>query len=296
MLHPFFELHRQYPHHYLWLLNGCLMKVEIGLQELLGMSHDTVLGMKAWQEDYMAYKRRVQSGVQMQPFHRTKEAWSPCIDGDASSVSEIDVASEEQFDLHVDQPVQSGFGERDIDPKAYWAASAPAVISSFGIVEDQISRTHKRATTTTDYMLEDDVVGPPRFGSVFRRNKAVPRIFTGSFSELEQSIRKMQTEDAQNGTKNGSSTNDGTAAQDFAKRTISSFSSSPSLLLRRQPTEISKDTDQHSRDQALTSRSVSGAFSCDRARARTLNDTTGGLEAWLDEQAGAADQPTSARF
>lgn len=292
MLHPFFELHRQYPDHYLWLLNGCLMKVEIGLQELLGISHDTVLWMKAWQKDYMAYKGRVQSGVQTQLFHRTTEACPPHIDGDASSVFETDLASGEDFDLQVDQPVQSVFGERDIDPKAYWATSAPAATSSFGIVEDQISRNHKRATTTTDYMLEEDVVGPPTFGSVSRRNKVVPRIFTGSFSELEQSIRKMRMEDAQNGTKDGSSRNSGAAAQDFAKRTMSSFSSSPSLLLGRQPAEFTKNTDQQSRDQALASRKASDAVPSDRARARTLNDTTGGLEAWLDEQSGA----TSARF
>ncbi|SMY19902.1 unnamed protein product [Zymoseptoria tritici ST99CH_1A5] len=72
---------------------------------------------------------------------------------------------------------------------------------SFSTVEDAVHhRGHARAVTekapnysTNIQGSELSVMGEPRLGSVIRRNgHSVPRIFTGSFSELEDSIRKLR--------------------------------------------------------------------------------------------------------
>jgi hypothetical protein len=72
---------------------------------------------------------------------------------------------------------------------------------SFSTVEEAVHhRGHARAVTekapnysTRAQELGSGASGQPRFGSVIRRNgHNVPRIFTGSFSELEDSVRKLR--------------------------------------------------------------------------------------------------------
>ncbi|KXT06447.1 hypothetical protein AC578_6084 [Pseudocercospora eumusae] len=83
-----------------------------------------------------------------------------------------------------------------------------ATVASFSAVEDQINHRQKGEATTLDpvnYTTEDTdsasspVAGPPQLGSVIRRGgRSTPRIFNGSFSQLEGGIHKLRSSRASN--------------------------------------------------------------------------------------------------
>ncbi|KAF7187321.1 hypothetical protein HII31_11409 [Pseudocercospora fuligena] len=83
-----------------------------------------------------------------------------------------------------------------------------STVASFSAVEDQINHRQNGDNTTLDpvnYTTEDTdsanspVAGPPQLGSVIRRGgRSTPRIFNGSFSQLEEGIHKLRSSRANN--------------------------------------------------------------------------------------------------
>lgn len=138
--------------------------------------------------------------------------------------------------------------------------------ASFSAIEDQIARRgHVRASTVqSNYAAV--AAGPPQLGSVVRRNgRSVPRIFTGSFDELEESLQRLRASAAN--TPNGSSRNvvalasqekgkSNVSVRDFATPEAgtpnSSIPSTPTIYLRRRKPVAAQDT-QRSEQETMRS-------------------------------------------
>ncbi|CAK4028282.1 Hypothetical predicted protein [Lecanosticta acicola] len=278
--HPFLELHRRHPDHQLWNLSNCLTKVDFAVQELCDMAEESMLWTRSIHSQYMAYKQAAQ--IAARPLEPEPNPLSPNeADDDYSSTAATNFASK-GGDLTASpgwSADQCRTAALALQPKP--ANSGPALTTSFGAVEEQVNRghTHKRAATmmTAEYMLEYDTVGPPRFGSVFRRNKNIPRIFTGSSSELEQSIRKMQIAEADIlSSREAKKTYTGVVAKEIAKQPASS----PPMGNRHRAENRETINDV---GQDVEARKPRARFHGDRIRARTMSGTLGGLEAWLNE-------------
>lgn len=104
----------------------------------------------------------------------------------------------------------------------------------------------------------------------------VPRVFTGSFHELQEGVKELELDrvdlsDAQE---------DAVKIKDFALRTPSLLPS-PATLLERREAILDRQTQCDGR--ILAGEIVTSIRPSERHRAQTIDDRTGGLEAWLGE-------------
>ncbi|KAK4548055.1 hypothetical protein LTR36_010775 [Oleoguttula mirabilis] len=117
----------------------------------------------------------------------------------------------------------------------------------------------------------------------------VPRVFTGSFSELESDmfdlkLHKVKTPEDQPGSPLvPSSPGDGPVVRDFADATRTpSMCPSPVTLLQRREALVSRDVQWESREvngEMVRSRRPSEKIQ----RSLTIDDPSGGLQAWLSQ-------------
>ena len=172
---------------------------------------------------------------------------------------------------------------------------------SFAMAEDDLTaRGHHRSSTVPDASYTTDAIDTsdsPRPAKSFhgratgsrRQGVHVPRIFTGSFSELETEIRNMQLHKV----KTPEDQPDLTHAEDLIVRDFAvtpSPTPSPATLLFRREALLSKDTElQH---RIINGEVVRTRRPSTKTRAQTVDETTGGLEAWLAKDEGRADSPT----
>ncbi|KAK3713703.1 hypothetical protein LTR37_008397 [Vermiconidia calcicola] len=182
----------------------------------------------------------------------------------------------------------------------------PILSKSFSVAEEEVSRRrHARAATSSElectiHPSSASLLQPKSatsLGTIGSRRKgiAVPRIFTGSFSQLESDIRKLQLEKVN--TQNVPLTSDAVdkvKIRDFgATPAISPCSTpSPTPLLQRREAFVSKETEVQ--DRLINGEVIATRRPSTKGRAQTIDDRTGGLEAWLkEESAGSPTTPGS---
>lgn len=102
----------------------------------------------------------------------------------------------------------------------------------------------------------------------------VPRIFTGSFHELQQGVKELELDRVDLSDQQ----EDTVKIKDFALRTPSLLPSPATLLERR---EAVLDREAKWDERMLAGEVVTSRRPSDRHRAQTIDDRTGGLEAWL---------------
>lgn len=186
-------------------------------------------------------------------------------------------------------------------------ARHPVSNKSFSAVEEQVAqRGHHRKITIADSDYTADATssfglgilqpqprnphrGPPtcalRKGSVGN----TPRVFTGSFNELESTIfdlklHKVKTPEDQPGSPVlSSSPTDGPLIRDFADATRTpSLCPSPVTLLHRREALVSRDAQWESREvngEMVRSRRPSEKMQ----RSQTIDERSNGLEEWLSQ-------------
>lgn len=184
----------------------------------------------------------------------------------------------------------------------------PTFNKSFGSIEEQVThRSHLRSATMADTGYTANPltglglsIAQPRPRHPFRgppvgvRRKGsdsdVPRIFTGSFNELKSDISRLQLhavktpEDQPSSPVLLDSPTEGTIIRDFADSSkASSMCPSPVTLLQRREALVSHDVQWGS--SVVNGEVVRSRRPSDRTqRAHTIDDRTGGLEAWLSQQ------------
>lgn len=173
---------------------------------------------------------------------------------------------------------------------------------SFTTVEQDLAeRVHHRSSTAPDTIYitnaahDSDLPSP---GASFhgraictrRHGMQVPRIFTGSFSQLETDIRRMQLHKVQTPVDQPALEEKGHIARDFA--VTPSPTPSPATLLFRRDALLSKETEIE--DRVINGEVVRSRRPSTKARAQTVDATNGGVEAWLGGGRSGADLPTLA--
>lgn len=181
------------------------------------------------------------------------------------------------------------------------------VSKSFAAIEDDLaSRRHERSSTVPDgnYVAGDageaDSQRPATFvhgraAGKHRHGVYVPRIFTGSFSQLETEIRRMQLHNVRTPEDQPDlSQSEDFTARDFAVKPQRSPSPTPSpaTLLFRREALLSRDTQVQNR--VINGEMIRSRRPSTKIRAQTVDDATGGLEAWLAQEGGRGDSPTLA--
>ena len=171
----------------------------------------------------------------------------------------------------------------------------PMLSKSFSAAEEALARRgHARAATFSeaDYTINTNNIdiaqlqpthSIPRSGAR-RKGPNVPRVFTGSFSQLESDIRRLQLDKVE--TPEEQTIKEGNVkVRDFGASPQISPCPTPGIPLQRREALVSRDTevqDRVFRGEVVTTRRPST-----KARAQTID---GGLEAWLKQ-----DSPNSRR-
>lgn len=202
----------------------------------------------------------------------------------AAPVTKAPVGNETLLPPTVYHPTAS---KKPVHPNAIWS-------KSFGIAEEELARRgHIRAATFSeaDYTassLSAGLVQPrPPHGHVFptvglrRKGASVPRIFTGSFSQLESDLRKLHIDKVETPVSSSIDRDEPVKVRDFgATPAISPCTSPISMSLQRREALVSRDAE-------FQDRVVNGEVIKHRRpsnRALTIDDATGGLEAWLAQE------------
>ena len=176
---------------------------------------------------------------------------------------------------------------------------------SFSAAEEVVHRRrHTRAATVpeADYNIaggaevaESNPTHPFQGRAIGTRRKAtnIPRIFTGSFSQLESDIRKLQLGEVRTPEGQDMSREDPVKVRDFgATPDISRCTTpSPAALLQRREALLSKDSEFT--DRVIKGEVISSRRPSTKGRALTIDDRTGGLEAWLKEESSATKVPNT---
>lgn len=168
----------------------------------------------------------------------------------------------------------------------------PIFSKSFGVAEEELMRRrHARASTftETDYTTSDTLVGLEQqrpdlsaIGVAKRRGITnVLRVFTGSFSQLEDDIRRLRIDKVKTPeTPSIHGSNEPVRVRDFAPTPAVSPCTTPSpITLQRRDALVGRDVTFQ--DRIINSEIVKSRRPSEKGRARTIDDTTGGLEAWL---------------
>ena len=187
----------------------------------------------------------------------------------------------------------------------------PFLSKSFSAAEEEVAhRGHARTATVCEaqYAMAGksaDLVQPrvaqPYQGAAIgtRRKGNVPRIFTGSFSQLESDLRKLQLDKIR--THEGQINPKGLNSvkfRDFGAATphISPCTTpSSATLLQRRDALVSRDSEFQNR--VINGDVVKSRRPSTKPRAQTIDDRTGGLEAWQKEESSEPrlpDMPNSA--
>lgn len=181
----------------------------------------------------------------------------------------------------------------------------PRFTQSFSTVEEDMAvRRHARAVTVpeADYTMsaaslpagqsKDSGVGV----EMRRRVPHIPRVFTGSFSQLESGIRKMHLDKIQQpGLTVETDNNEQVKIRDFGATSRISPCESPitAAPLQRREAMVSRETelqDRVIRGERITSRRPST-----KQRAQTI-DNSCDLEAWLRQDSGRVQSPEKQRL
>ena len=181
----------------------------------------------------------------------------------------------------------------------------PVLSKSFSAAEEEVARRgHARAATFSEagYTTTANSAGlvqpnphrstqSPGLGSRRRGpGTHVPRIFTGSFSQLESDIRRLQldkveTPEEQTTLVQDESQEDHVKVRDFGASPCISPCPTPSpgigMPLQRREALMSKETEIQ--DRIIRGEVVATRRPSTKGRAQTIDDSTG-LEAWLKQE------------
>jgi hypothetical protein len=184
-------------------------------------------------------------------------------------------------------------------------AQLPTAFSkSFTAFEEEVAqKRHARAATvsTANYNVsihsanhvQVEMRGSkasPTIG-IRRKGTHVPRIFTGSFSQLENDIRRLQLHKIKTPDGLDGQTSIGhVKIRDFGATPAISPCGTPNTTtsLQRREAVVSRETEIQ--DRVIKGEVVSTRRPSTKERARTVNDATG-LEAWLNEDSSASRSP-----
>lgn len=167
----------------------------------------------------------------------------------------------------------------------------PMLIKSFSAAEEALARRgHARAATYSDtgYTTNsyDGELAQPTPKSTLRVDKrskgtSLPRIFTGSFSELEDDIRRLQLDKVKT-PEDQSSLN----GEDYVK--VRDFGATPQIspcptpTLQRREAMVSRETEIQ--DRVINGEVIATRRPSTKGRAQTIDETSsGGLDAWLQQ-------------
>lgn len=185
-----------------------------------------------------------------------------------------------------------------LPPTVYHSTAAPKPVhpnpiwsKSFGVAEEELARRgHIRAATFSeaDYTASSVSAGLVQpSGQAFptvglrRKGTSVPRIFTGSFSQLESDLRKLHIDKVETPVSSNIDRDEPVKVRDFGATPAISPCTSPSpMSLQRREALVSRDAE-------FQDRVVNGEVIKHRRpsnRALTIDDATGGLEAWLKQE------------
>ena len=187
-------------------------------------------------------------------------------------------------------------------PDAVLNGSKVSASQSFAVVEDEIAgRRLARAATFSSYTASrNGALGKRDEGSVKaeptvrdrRKARNVPRIFTGSFSQLEDDLRKMWVPKVDTPLLTDPTSDGNVRIRDFGATPTLSPCGTPSRSpsLQRREAVVSRETEIQER--IIRGEVVSTRRPSVKERSRTL-DNSADLEAWLRE--GISSSPRSPR-
>ena len=176
---------------------------------------------------------------------------------------------------------------------------------SFGIPEEEVARRgHARAATVSeaDYtaaassasLVQPKPTHPHSAGPVGMRRKAinVPRIFTGSFSQLETDLRKLDLDKIQTPEAGiGVGAVEDVKVRDFGVTPLISPCSTPSPATPLQRREALMSRDIEFQDRVINGEVITSRRPSTKVRAQTVDDTNNGLESWLKQASSEPHSP-----
>lgn len=187
-------------------------------------------------------------------------------------------------------------------PSAPESAEQPTTSQSFSAAEEEVLHRHhlRNATIADPHVAESSIlqpspqrplrppIGARRKGSMSR----VPRVFTGSFSELEKDIRMLRIHQVK--TPEGQPADTAVTrvdVRDFASASAPhSELASPAAVLQRREAMVSRDVQWETRY-------VNGELVRSRrpSRAQTV-EASGGLQDWLEQPRPSGASPNQRRI
>jgi hypothetical protein len=246
---PFMQLHRQAPDHASWQLHVNINRVRGNLNDLHSVCESVNQIVANLDHEYargMHILHRLTTNTTIR---------APVIERGMPSIQESEEAAE-TYDH-----AASAFSRVD-------------ELDEFFDVSDAASLHSRQSSVleTKRYGLKQGAVSPPAAKSTSSRSTAdVPRVFTGSFEELEKSVRKLRLHES-------TVKQEPVKVKDFAMPTPCLLPS-PATLLERREAIIAREAEWDQR--ILAGRSVRSRRPSDKHRALTVNDRSGSLEAWL---------------
>lgn len=170
----------------------------------------------------------------------------------------------------------------------------PTFSKSFSVAEEElVSRTQarERMHADSDYVTDDKdglILRKSRTAQeidssgLYSRNGRAPRVF-GSFSQLESQVRKLQLDTI--ATPEIDPHEEPVKIRDFAETPDASRCASPSptsYQLQRREALMSRDVEVQ--DRVINGEIVRSRRPSTRSRSQTINEHSGGLEAWLQSE------------
>lgn len=177
----------------------------------------------------------------------------------------------------------------------------PYLSRSFGVAEEELARRGRTRAATfseTCYTAAGGSAGSvqpasehPLQGTTLgmrRKGTNVPRIFTGSFSQLESDLRKLQLHKVETPVTLNIEGSDPVKVRDFGTTPAISprRTQSPPPMQRREAL-VSRDIEF--KDRVINGEVVKSRRPSTKTRAQTIDDSTGGLDAWLKEEPSGQD-------
>lgn len=142
-----------------------------------------------------------------------------------------------------------------------------------------------QSKTTTDMLISldnffDESASPTYniAAGTGRERPEIPRVFTGSFSDLQESVQGLRLHRVNLSTGSDFDTGGDVKVKDFALRTPCLLPSPATLLERREALTAREPTWEH---RLIGGQVVQSRRPHDRHRALTVDERGGGLEAWL---------------
>ncbi|KAK5175086.1 uncharacterized protein LTR77_000223 [Saxophila tyrrhenica] len=163
----------------------------------------------------------------------------------------------------------------------------PSLSKTFSFAEDELNlRRHARAATVpdTDFTTFQGLstIGTRRHGT------HIPRVFTGSFSQLETDMRKMQIHKIRTPEEPLE-----VKIRDFGATPLLSPCDSPTAFTPLQRREAMVISDTELQDRVINGALVTSRRPSTKERAQTI-DSSFDLEAWLKQDSGKVQSPERA--